>query len=391
MARMPDGTLTYILTAQGAGENPVYAEPPVAEVGGLYGMNVETLTANKTLTVDTDEIYQYFDEGGANRIITLSTVGASAGDRFVIRHNGVWNDIHHLEVKQDAASLDKIYSSAVKEFIFDGTNWISRGIGTGEVDPKFINIGIGKYAQCYGRSIAIGYDAQGHSEGVSIGYGSRGYTYGVAVGRSATAYNFGFALGMNAYGYDYGIAIGYAAQGRNYSLALGYHSNTGGRRYSLALGCRSACERYAETAINIDGGSPQKNLVTQGRWSGTTTNATPTEIFLGALATRRFKLRKPKSALAFKGTVVAQTEATAGTPNVTSSWKVEGLIKRDADGNTTMVGVTHAVIAQDGGAAAWNAVFSADDVNEALILTVTGAADTTIHWAARIDGVETVW
>lgn len=58
--------------------------PPVLEVGGLYGLNVQTLGADKTLTPGTDEIYQYLDEGGANRIITLATVGATAGDRFVI-------------------------------------------------------------------------------------------------------------------------------------------------------------------------------------------------------------------------------------------------------------------------------------------------------------------
>ena len=64
--------------------------------GGLYGINVETLAGNKTLTPGTDEIYQYLDEGAAIRIITLDTASATAGDRFIIRHNGVFNDTRYL-------------------------------------------------------------------------------------------------------------------------------------------------------------------------------------------------------------------------------------------------------------------------------------------------------
>ena len=90
------------------------------EVGGLYGINVETLAAGKTLTPNTDEIYQYLDEGNANRIITLDTASATLGDRFVIRHNGACDDIHYLQVKQAAIELDEIYAGAIKEFIFDG-------------------------------------------------------------------------------------------------------------------------------------------------------------------------------------------------------------------------------------------------------------------------------
>ena len=55
---------------------------------GLDSINVETLSGDKTLTPGTDEIYQYLDEGGTNRIITLDTASAAAGDRFTVRHNG---------------------------------------------------------------------------------------------------------------------------------------------------------------------------------------------------------------------------------------------------------------------------------------------------------------
>lgn len=325
--------------------------PPILPaVGGLYGFNLESLGTNKTLTVGTDEIYQYLDPT-ANIVVTLSTVGASAGDRFVIRNNDSYYSTRSIEVKQGANSLDLVYANDIVEFIFDGTDWVAGGVGTGQYGSLNQNIG-------------IGYKANATTEGVAIGYDARAYTYGVALGKSA----YGFLRG----------------------LALGYQANSGNRYYSIALGYRSRCTRTAETAISIDGLSGYKNQVVQGRYYGYTFDATPYEIPLGSRGGQRFDLRAA-SAIAFKGLVVATTQATPGTPNVTSSWEVAGLIKRDADNNTTLVGVTQAVLHQDGGAAAWSAVFSADDTNEALILTVTGAAGTTIRWAAFIDAVEIVW
>ena len=61
---------------------------PDVDVGGLYGINVETLAGNKTLTPSTDEIYQYLDPGGSFRTITLDTASATTGDRFIIRCTG---------------------------------------------------------------------------------------------------------------------------------------------------------------------------------------------------------------------------------------------------------------------------------------------------------------
>ncbi len=415
----------------------------VVNFGGLYGFNVEILAADKTLTVDTDEIYQYLNPlTASNRAVTLETAGATAGDRFIIRNNGVYTTTRYLEVKQEATVLDHIYSGAVKEFIFDGANWVSRGIGTGEDDSKrhivaigskasaykfgvaigseaeaydygvavgydaegyssgvalghsakgtTQGIGIGQYADGRGSGVAVGWDADGYSSGVAIGYRAFGHTQGVAVGRESNAISKGVAVGWGALGDTQGVGIGYEASGRYYGLAVGYRANTNGLRYGIALGYNSKCYRIAETAVNIDVSTLQTNAVTQGRWAGVTNDEVQTEVFLGKVTNARFTVRA-KSALAFTGTVVASTEATTGVPNLVKAWKVEGLIKRDADGNTTIVSITHAVIAQDAGAAAWDAVFSADDGNEALILKVTGAAATAIQWAASIDGVETIW
>ncbi len=368
-------------------------KPP--NVGGLYGINVETLTANKTLTVGTDEIYQYLDPGTGIRTITLSTVGASAGDRFILKNTIDPSNTRYLIILSGVTTIDYIYMGTVKSFIFSGTSWVGVETGSGRYNidgDSIVDLAIGYQAEVRGSSVAIGYSPKAILQSVAIGYNSGAGSHGVAVGYTAYAADVGVSVGEAARGDSYGVGVGYAAEGKSFSIGIGYRAKTNSKRYSIALGPRTQCTRTAETAINIKGydDSGYKNQVVQGRWAGATADGVAAEVFLGARANERFTIRA-KSALAFKGTVVASTEATAGVPNVTSAWKVEGLIKRDADGNTTMVGVAHAVIAQDGGAAAWDAVFSADDVNEALILTVTGAAATTIQWAARIDGVETVW
>jgi len=388
------------LRSQGSGNNPIWGDI----VGGLYGLNVETLTADKTLTVDTDPIHQYLDPGITNRVITLSTTGAKVGDRFIIRHNGAYNSAYYLQVQQGATILDKVYAGVIKEFIFDGTNWISKGIGTGENDTKRRQVGIGEGANPHSYGTALGYSAdgydfgtgigstaQGYNYGVAIGYGANGLSKGVGVGYLADGDYDGVGIGYQADGYSRGVGVGYYADGSSRGVAIGYYAGTGGKSLSTAMGYYSRCTRVAETAINIDGDSSYLRQVTQGRWVRQTVDETPTELFCGGVVGERFTIR-PKSAVAFTGLVVASTEAVAGTPNVTKAWKVEGLIKRDANGVTSIVGtVSITVIAEDTGAAGWTITVDADDTNEALRIQATGAPATTIWWAAWMDCVEVVW
>jgi len=198
------------------------------------GINVETLTGDKTLTPGTDAMYQYLDPNGTNRIVTLSTSNASAGDRFVIRHNGTYNDTHYLQVKQGFATLDRIYAGAVKEFIFDGTNWISAENGTGENDGKVHNVAIGPYARGYNYGTAVGSSARGYNYGTAVGYSASGYSHGAAVGSHANGSSYGTAIGSYAYGYSYGTAVGYDTRGYNYGTAVG--SATWAYDYGTAVG-----------------------------------------------------------------------------------------------------------------------------------------------------------
>ena len=334
-------------------------------------INVETLGANKTLTAGTDKINQYLDEGGTDRVITLATAGATAGDRFVIRHNGAFNDINCLEVKQGAATLDKVFAGAIKEYIFDGTNWRSRSTGTGENDNKKYNV-------------AIGYSARGYDKGVAIGYKTWGKSVGVAIGYQADGCGRGVAVGYDTDADTYGTAVGGFARGRNYGVAVGIEANTDSKKLAIAIGYAAKCFRVAETAINITGACAQKFMVTQGRWAGTTTNNTPAEILCGETPNERFTIRA-KSALAFTILAVARDNVN----NHVAAYKIEGLIKRDGANNTTLSWSNKTVQHEDD--ATWDIAVTADDVNESLKIEVTGDATNPTQWAVRLDGVETVF
>lgn len=380
-----------------SGENALeFADAGAGDVGGLYGINIETLTGNKTLTVGTNKIYQYLDPNSiSNRIITLDTASASAGDRFVIRHNGDNSDYLYLEIKQSAISLDYIYAGSIKEFIFDGTNWISGENGSGENNTKAENIGIGKGAAGFGGGVAVGKNSKGNSGGVAVGQGSFGPSSGVAVGKDATGYS-GVAVGQGASGYTsgvavgrvasgntYGIGIGQGANGNNFGVAIGVTTKTNSKTFSIALGYRSETERVGELSRNINGDDQdqENNIIIQG-WDIETANATPTEILCGGQASQRFTIRA-KSVLSFKIQV-------AGRDNVSGDvaiYHFKGGIKRDGSGNTVLLTTTKDIIHEDD--ASWDVAVTADDTNEALVITVTGDASNIVQWVARMDGVET--
>lgn len=335
----------------------IHTKQASVDVGGLYGMNVEALTGDETRTAGTDEIYQYLNPNGASRVITLSLTGAVAGDRFVVRNTDTFSSTRYLSIKSGTTEIDRLYAGAIGKYIFNGTKWVALAIGTGEEDTKRNNVVIGFQGRAYDRGVAVGSEARGNTYGAGVGY--------------------------MADGEFYGVALGYSAVGNSYGIAIGRNANTSAKKYSIALGYYSKGIRTAETSINIDGGTSQKNNVVQGRWAKTTTNNTPVEIFLGAEANQRFTIR-PSSVLAFKMIITARDNVAGEVAMYTV---VDGLIKRDAANNTVLVNCTVTTVHEDD--AGWDVAVTADDGNEALIITVTGDAANPVQWVAVLDGVET--
>lgn len=354
-------------------------------IGGKYGINVETLSANKTLTANIDEIYQFLDPNGVLRTITIDTASATAGDIFVIRATNAFNDSWFMTIKQSTTTLDVLFPGKVASFIFDGTNWTFNDIGSGDATTNTYNIMIGYRANGNNYGTAVGYRASGYNNGTSIGHYSGAYNHGAAVGYYARGFTFGAALGGSAEASNYGVAVGRSSDGRNYGVAIGYYAKSNSKYDAVALGRYSETERYAEIAHNINGGdTDQENNITIGGWEGSTTNATPLEIFCGGVASQRFTIR-PSSVLGFRLIITAR-DNVAGHVGM---WTVNnGVIKRDASNNTAMATAATVTEVVDE-STDWSVAVTADDTNESLKIEVTGDATNPVQWVARLDGVET--
>jgi len=339
----------------------------IGKYGRAQGINVETITADKTLTPGVDKMYQYLAIS-TTRNVVLATDGARAGDMFVIRNNSISSVSYAITIKQSSTTLDVIYVALTKVFIFDGTNWISAENGTGEDDGKKSNVGLGYSVNCYSNGSALGYSAKGYSNGAAVGYYSNGSSNGAAIGSNANGSSSGAAVGYLAYGYSNGVAVGYRA-------------NSNQKYYSVALGYYAAVTRYSEIAHNIGSEYDQENNITIGGWEGQTANATPMEIFCGATS-QRFTIRA-KSVLSFTLQVTARDNVSGDC----AVYHFKGGIKRDGSNNTVLLTTTQDVIHEDD--ASWDVAVTADDTYEALKITVTGDATNIVQWVARLDGVET--
>lgn len=115
--------------------------------------------------------------------------------------------------------------------------------------------------------------------------------------------------------------------------------------------------RYPHTAVEL-------------AYEGVTSDATPTEIFINNHANTRLEL--PDNSIAYASWVGLSYNLTAGvgTAYGNNSMGVGNWFARRAQTNFTLVGA----------ATGSNFIFTADDVNDRMVCTVTGVADTTILW-----------
>jgi hypothetical protein len=172
------------------------------------------------------------------------------------------------------------------------------------------------------------------------------------------------------------------ASGGNSAIGGGESNLTSGTYASVPGGLRAVADHYGQVS-HASGrfaadGDAQESFLT---WRVTTTDATAgVEMWLnGAGATERFLLAASRSC-AFSILLIARSSA-----GVCAAWKVEGAIQNNA-GTTALVSAVTTTVIADGTGGTWGVagsfVVSADNVNDALKLAVTGAIATTIRWTA---------
>lgn len=188
-----------------------------------------------------------------------------------------------------------------------------------------------------------------------------------------------------------------AAGGVN-NTASGQYSAVGGGATNTADGVLSFCpggsnaiarSRYAAEAVasgtfSTPGDAQRARMVLRVP----TSDATPAPVTAnGTSASAINQHTMPNnSAYMFRAKVVARSSSDA------AAYEITGLIRRGANAaSTALEGTpTVTVIAESGGATAWDVAAVADTTQGALQIQVTGAAATNIKWVADVETVEVV-
>lgn len=109
---------------------------------------------------------------------------------------------------------------------------------------------------------------------------------------------------------------------------------------------------------------------------GTTTNATPTEIFVSGVSNTRIGVSNNTSAI-FEMYVVARRIDIANGD--AAGWTFQGVIDNTSN-NVTLI--TPASLITNAANQSWSVALTADNVNKALAITVTGETGKQIKWVA---------
>jgi hypothetical protein len=194
----------------------------------------------------------------------------------------------------------------------------------------------------------------------------------------------------------YGLAWGYISSANgSYATAGGYACNASAQA-AVAMGYWAQASAKNSAALGsfshshltgaVSGSSGRIYNQGDSQWmllsAGVqTTDATPKQMPLDPADTQTRLTVYYASAYTFTIWVTAATLKCAQV----ASYKFEGVIKRDANSNpntTTLLALTKTVIHEDD--SAWDCNVTADDANDALVITVTGKASTAIRWSAAI-------
>ena len=246
----------------------------------------------------------------------------------------------------------------------------------------------GSYSAAIGQAYSNGSDAFAAAiASNSSSYGATG-TQSIAMGYQckATGANTVSIGQNNTVSGSNATAIGYfnTASGY-YTTALGYDNTTSGA-FGHAIGYQAVSDvkgkgAYASGAFSADGDAQTGLFTLRSDTTDATAEAMTTDN--SAAGTNDQIVVPSNAAFAFHGTIVAKQSGSANA----AAWKVEGLIVNNG-GTTTLTNSATTVIDNT---PSWGMALSADDTNDALAITVTGAASTNIRWVATIHTSEVTY
>ena len=342
------------------------------------------------------------DPNGAETIDGVATIILRTGEGTQIICDGTnWLTGNKKTMRGHAESMQ----ATITRPVASGTNSVAIGRGSTASGTAATALGYLANAQ-NSLGTAIGYSATTGSTAdyaTAIGANSAGGGSQAVTGLGAMALGGSYASGTDSFAAAVGDNTStYGAKGLS-SVAIGYLANATGT-YSLAIGSNTAASGTASVALGNGAQSLQYGKLAFEGYSGFgngasqfgllayvggTTDGTAKVLTAnnGAASSTNQIILPNSSAYAFTGTVVARQQAAGGTAS--AAWKVEGLIRREANaGTTTLVASTVTAISNVPG---WTLALSADTTNGGLTVTATGAAATNIRWVATIQTSEVTY
>ena len=241
--------------------------------------NVETLSADKTLT-NSDDIVQILNPNGAARNVDLPAEEANL--RFIIKNNQSTSSANTLTIRDDAGVALNLVLGAEQacEIVSDGISWfVTRTPQSHELSANG-GLSLGSNSKAIGdQALAVGISASSSATyGVALGSGAQATaTEGIGIGRLALSSAAGaVSIGVNSDAtQNSAIAIGNVAQstGTVGAISIGGTSVSSGQE-AVALG--QSTDATSTGAIAI-GGQAQattgQNVIAVGRGA----NASGTE------------------------------------------------------------------------------------------------------------------
>jgi len=395
-----------------------YAVPPFTK------LRIKNIAAAYTVVANDNGTIINCTSGTFTISITAAATLGS-GFNFTVINSGTGtvsinpNDLETIDGNSDPLPLKQGGGMAL---LCNGSNFLTTAMRTsGAISGGASNVQMGYSATASGvYSIAIG-AAPVASADYSAAIGSNSSSGGsqAVTGAGAMALGGSYASGADSFAAaiasnssSYGAtglsstAIGNTNKATSgYNTAVGGYQNISSGNWSTTLGGRSCTAAFDYSiALGYVGTPNVVGKMAYGHASGAvaglgwgilslyaaTTDATATVLTSSSSPTPGLtnQLILPNnSAYSFTGTVVARQKAANGTAS--AAWKVEGLIRREANaGTTTLVASTVTAISNVPG---WTLALSADTTNGGLAITATGAAATNIRWISTIDTSEVIY
>jgi hypothetical protein len=428
-------TIGRLAKASNTGGNAIgWGATSTHEYSSAFGVNATTTTNHQVAlggsnyTVLISGAYKLpTADGSANEVLTtngsgqLSFATAAGADLFAENYDG--SSTKPSATGTNAVGLGKNAVAGGGSSLAAGALSSSAGNLSSAIGYNATVGSSGAYAAAIGQAYANGTDSFAAAIATnSSSYGATG-TSSIAMGhQSKSTGNYAVAIGSaQATGSDYGVSIGYNARSASHStVSIGREAGLAGSgSSSISIGHETSSSGYESLAIGRNVVANSSSSVAIGRYARTggiigkyafasdyisnggdaqqgkyvlhvaTTNATATALTstgTTATSTNQVNLQN-NSAYAFHGTIVARQQASGGT--ACAAFKVEGLIRREANAGTTVL-VNSATTVLDN-TPSWGMALSADTTNGCLKIEVTGAASTNIRWVATIHTSEVTY